>query len=529
MMSTKPNPKMPLPKSAVKRIDSFRRKIKSPEELAAILGGPPRKKKVVMCHGTFDIVHPGHLRHLMYAKERADILIASLTCDAHITKANHRPFVPQDLRAINLAALEFVDYVVIDKNEVPLENIGIIKPDLFAKGFDYFQGGIPKKTQDEIAAIESYGGEILFTPGDVVYSSSFLIENSPPKLGEAKLYMLMESEKVSFDDLRNAVRNFGNARVHVVGDTIVDSYTYCRPTGGVSKTPTLSVQYERQVNFAGGAAIVAKHLRTAGADVVFSTVLGDDEWKDFIIEDMLAAGVRCKPIIDKTRPTTNKNSIIANGYHLLRLGKVDNRVISDKIRDQLGAAIQSSKQNAIVFSDFRHGIFNRATVPFFSAKVPKQCMRIGDSQVASRWGNILEFQDFDLITPNEREARFALGDQDTVVRPLALELYRKAKCKNLILTLGERGVMTYRSDRDDMRDFFTIDSFPAHVVDAVGAGDALLSFATLGLVTTGNIVISSILGSFAAALACEREGNVPITPEDMLAKIDAVEKTITFS
>ena len=67
---------------------------------------------------------------------------------------------------------------------------------------------------------------------------------------------------------------------------------------------------------------------------------------------------------------------------------------------------------------------------------------MADSQVASRWGNILDFQGFDLVTPNEREARFALGDQDLTVRPMALELYQKLQCKTLILKLGERGILS---------------------------------------------------------------------------------------
>ena len=62
-------------------------KIKTAAEIAALIGAPPRGKKVVMCHGTFDIVHPGHVRHLLYAKSKADMLVASLTADAHITKA----------------------------------------------------------------------------------------------------------------------------------------------------------------------------------------------------------------------------------------------------------------------------------------------------------------------------------------------------------------------------------------------------------------------------------------------------------
>jgi sugar/nucleoside kinase (ribokinase family) len=149
--------------------------------------------------------------------------------------------------------------------------------------------------------------------------------------------------------------------------------------------------------------------------------------------------------------------------------------------------------------------------------------------VASRWGNILEFQDFDLITPNEREARFALGDQDSVVRPLALELHRRARCKTLILKLGDRGLITYRSDSPvDFRAFFTIETFADRVVDAVGAGDALLAYATVAMVATKNDVIASILGSFAAGAECERDGNWPIAPEQVLKKIDSVEKKARY-
>src|SRR5476651_1314856 len=112
-------------------------KIKTAEQIAAAIGAPPRAKKVIMCHGTFDVVHPGHVRHLLYAKTKADVLIASLTADEHIKKGNMRPYVPEDLRAINLAALEMVDYVVVDRDETPLRNLALIQPDFFAKGYEY--------------------------------------------------------------------------------------------------------------------------------------------------------------------------------------------------------------------------------------------------------------------------------------------------------------------------------------------------------------------------------------------------------
>src|SRR6266853_6365100 len=143
--------------------NTFRRKIKTREELREAIGPRPRVNKVIMCHGTFDLVHPGHIRHLMYAKDHADLLVASLTSDAHINKANFRPFVPQALRALNLAALETVDYVIIDENATPLENLARIQPDFYAKGYEYQDGGVHPKTQQELDILASFGGEILVT------------------------------------------------------------------------------------------------------------------------------------------------------------------------------------------------------------------------------------------------------------------------------------------------------------------------------------------------------------------------------
>jgi rfaE bifunctional protein kinase chain/domain len=499
-------------------------KIKTAEELREAIGPRPRKKRVIMCHGTFDVVHPGHIRHLLYAKTKADILIASLTADVHIMKGNLRPYVPEDLRAINLAALEMVDYVVVDRDATPLKNLALIQPDYFAKGYEYTAGQVHPKTQEEISVLESYGGEMLFTPGDIVYSSSALLELAPPNIAVEKLMMLMQGENVSFKDLRDVVTRLEGVKAHVVGDTIVDSYTYTSMIGGMTKTPTISVRFDRKTDYVGGAGVVAKHLRAAGADVTFSTVLGNDAYKTFVIDDLSTCGVHCMPIIDETRPTTNKNAIVAEGYRLLKVDTLDNRSISDKIVEQLRRQIAQCATDALVFSDFRHGIFNRATIPQLCEAIPAGTYRVADSQVASRWGNILDFEGFDLITPNEREARFALGDQDSVVRPLATELFNRSKCKTLILKCGDRGIITCRGESSDLRSFFTIESFADRIVDAVGAGDALLSYATLALVATKNDVIASILGNMAAGIECEHDGNVPVTQEMMLKKIEAVER-----
>jgi bifunctional ADP-heptose synthase (sugar kinase/adenylyltransferase) len=220
---------------------------------------------------------------------------------------------------------------------------------------------------------------------------------------------------------------------------------------------------------------------------------------------------------------------VAGGYRLLKVDTLDNRSISDDIVERLVGALKDVPCDAVVFSDFRHGIFNRRTIPQLVEAIPPRAFKVADSQVASRWGNITEFRDFDLITPNEREARFALGDQDSGIRPLASALYDAARCKTLLLKLGERGVLTCRSaDHESLDSFIVVDSFVERVVDAVGAGDALLAYATLAKMATGSDAIATILGSIAAACECEVDGNIPITPDDVRATIDKVERESAY-
>lgn len=511
------------------KFERFRRKIVTADELIQIIGPHPRDKKVIMCHGTFDIVHPGHIRHMVYASEKADVLVASLTADKHIKKADVRPYVPEDLRAINLAALEVVDYVLVDGNAKPLENLAKIQPDYFAKGYEYTDGHIDPRTQEEVDVLESYGGEIIFTPGDVVYSSSYIIENTRPNIGVEKTISLLSAENLSLADVEKGLDAFKGCRVHVIGDTIVDSLTQTTLIGGGTKTPTISVRHESREDYVGGAGIVAKHLKAAGAEVHFTTILGQDKMAEFVLDDLKEAGVVCDPLIDPTRPTTNKNTIISGGYRLLKIDTLDNRTISSKVLDTIIKEIETVPADLVIFSDFRHGIFNRDTVPVLTKAIPDNAVRVADSQVASRWGDITEFKGFDLLTPNEREARFALSDQDSIVRPLATELKRRADCRMLILKLGSRGVLVHRDlPYDHARAAVSIESFTDNSVDPVGAGDALLAYASLALATTGNDIVSSILGCVAAALECEYDGNVPITPDDVRARLKRIQQVIEY-
>jgi rfaE bifunctional protein kinase chain/domain len=504
----------------------YSKKIISLEDLKKVLGKRPRKSKVILCHGNFDVVHPGHVRHLIYAKSKADLLIVSITADKYIQKGIYRPFVPENLRALNLAAFEMVDYVTIDDNKTSSRILKSLKPDFFAKGFEYSQGELPPATQEESKVVEKYGGEMIFTPGDIVYSSTKLLNLSQPKIDNYKILDLMERNKISFNSLREVLKKIKNLRVHVIGDTIIDTHTKTNLIGGYLKTPTPSVLYQETKDYTGGAAIVAKHLKKAGAKVSFTTILGNDKLKDFVIDEMKKSKIKLNYIVDKNRPTTNKNTIIATGYNLLKIDKVDNQPISGIIQKKIKDIILKEKADIVIFSDFRHGIFNKSSIPVLTSSVKRGIFKVADSQVATRWGNITDFKNFDLITPNEKEARFSLADQDASISNLTQQLDKKINSKNLILKLGERGIFGQGKSNPHG---FALPSFTKKIVDAVGAGDALLAYSSLALRATKSILISSILGSLAASCECEKDGNIAIDPNEVNQKIKKLEESVNYS
>jgi cytidyltransferase-like protein len=161
----------------MKFLENYRKKIISINKLKKKIGHLPRKKKVVVCHGVFDIVHPGHIRHLAHAKSKADILVVSVTADRFVKKGHYRPHVPEGLRAINLAVLDFVDFVIIDFNLKPLKMLSLLKPEFYAKGFEYSQVNKFPATKEELKLLKNIGSKMIFTPGDIVYSSSALKMN----------------------------------------------------------------------------------------------------------------------------------------------------------------------------------------------------------------------------------------------------------------------------------------------------------------------------------------------------------------
>jgi len=509
--------------------EAFKYKVKTLDSLINIKK-QNKNKKIILCHGVFDVVHPGHIRHFIYAKSKGDILVTSLTSDKFINKGIYRPHVPHKLRALNLAALEMIDYVIIDNEKKPIKLLKKLKPDFFAKGYEYNENLNPE-TKEEMKIIKSFKGEMIFTPGDVIFSSSKIINTNNLKIDQEKLIFLIKNNKIKISNLLKIIKKFKKIKVHIIGDTIVDTYTNSKFIVGQTKTPTFSVLYQNEKNYIGGAAIVAMHLRYAGANVTFSTMLGNDKLNKFITSNLKKNGVKLNIVLDKNRPTTNKNLIMSEGYRLLKVDKLDNTPIKNEQVEKFKFFIKNNKNDILMLSDFRHGIFTNSNIDSIIKSIPKKSLKVADSQVASRWGNISLFKNFDLITPNEREARFALADQDSSVGSLSDQLYKKTNCKNLILKLGDKGVFCstfkYTKNKDN---YFSLNSFLENnkLIDAVGAGDALLAYSSLTLKVSNCLISSAIIGSIAASCACEVEGNKPIDPKMVSNKILELKKSLNL-
>ena len=193
----------------------------------------------------------------------------------------------------------------------------------------------------------------------------------------------MAENKISFQALKDTLKKFNKLKVHVVGDTIIDTYTRTSFIGGQTKTPTFSVLYDKHTDYVGGAGIVSRHLASAGAKVNFSTVAGKDKYVKFLKKIMNNDNINLNLVIDPTRPTTNKNVIISGNYRLLKLDSLDNSPVSSDIVNQLSKYIKNVKSDAIIFSDFRHGIFNKDNIPKYIKNIKKGVFKVADSQVAA--------------------------------------------------------------------------------------------------------------------------------------------------
>ena len=168
----------------------------------------------------------------------------------------------------------------------------------------------------------------------------------------------------------------------------------------------------------------------------------------------------------------------------------------------------------LIFSDFNYGCLSPMVVDSLTSHAQqRKATIVADSQSSSQIGDVGRFCGATLLTPTEREARLALKDFASGLVVLADNLLHKAGAGNVIMTLGEAGILIQPGGNEET------DQLPAlnpMAKDVAGAGDSLLVVAALALAAGGNIWQAACLGSLGAAIQVSREGNIPLSADDML-------------
>ncbi len=472
----------------------------------------PDRKRTVFVSGIFNVVHPGHLRILDFAAECGDCLIVGVH-----RQDQGNTFLPEELRLESFSKITGIDMAFILPTD-PEEFIRDFKPDIVVKGKEH-----ETKFNPELAAVESYGGKLLFSSGDMRFSSMDLLQKEledTPAQSFVPTDGYLKRHDFSTNDLRIVLDNYQSLDVVVVGDVIVDEYITCDALGMSQEDPTLVVSPLKHDRFVGGAAIVAAHARGLGARVSYFGVSGKDESADFILKKMQEYDVDVHLQEDESRPTSLKQRYRAGNKTLLRVSHLRQHDISPKLVDSLYEAILEKLKSArlLIFSDFNYGCLPQSLVDRLIRLCREEgIMMAADSQSSSQMGDISRFKGVNLITPTEREARIATHDQSSGLVVLSDSLREKALVENIIITLAAEGAFIHAPHTTT--DKLITDRLPAlnsAPKDVAGAGDSLLTAASMALATGATIWQATYIGSIAAACQVGRIGNRPLNAKQIL-------------
>lgn len=474
--------------------------------------------KITFVSGHFNVLHPGHIRLLRFAKECGGRLVVAVQSDRIAGTDAH---VPQHLRLEGLESNSWVDEAFILDGPVT-DEIARLKPSIVVKGKEH-----ESRFNAELAVVESYGGRLLFSSGETNFSSVDLIrkefsEYDPRSISLPADYMTRH--QIAFPQLTQLLEKFTQLRVCVIGDLIVDEYITCQPLGMSQEDPTIVVTPIDSTRFIGGAGIVAAHAAGLGASVRFMSVTGNDSTRTYALDALNAAGVNADQlIVDDSRPTTLKQRYRCQGKSLLRVSHLHQSAISASMQWQMLANVEAAlaETDLLVFSDFNYGCLPQAMVEqiVYIAK-SKNIMTVADSQSSSQVGNIGRFKEMHLLTPTEREARISTRNHEDGLVVLAEQLRQQAGARNIILKLGGEGILVH-AGTNDTNDWLTDRIGPLNSApkDVAGAGDSLLITSAMTLVSGGDIWEAALLGSLAAAVQVGRVGNTPLRTKDLLQEL----------
>jgi len=454
-------------------------KIKSISELAKILQESRKKsRKIVLCHGVFDLLHPGHIRYFEAAKQKGDILVVTVTKDEFVNKGPGRPIFNQFLRAESVAAIECVDYVAVNEWPTAVETIKKLRPNFYAKGSDYAdkKEDVTGNIYAEEKAVKSVGASMYFTE-EITFSSTSIINTFlAPYSDEAKDFFGHFKRHYTAKDIINALRSVSDVKVLLIGDIIIDEYHYCKGIGKSQKDNIIATKFLEEEIFAGGVLAAANHLAGFCRHVSLVSAIGTkNDYRRFIATH-LKPNIRTNFYYQKDVPTVVKRRYIDPDF-LNKLFEIcyleDTRYLSEALEKKICAYLESHIKNfdLVVAADFGHGLMTPRIIEVLCKKSKFLAVNTQTNSANIGFNLITKFARADYICIDEPEIRLACHDKFSRLENLVLKVGKQLHCDKIIVTRGHLGSLAY----SHAKGFTQIPVFSKQVVDRIGAGDAFFS------------------------------------------------------
>ncbi len=480
-------------------------------------------KIIVQAHGTFDLVHPGHVYHLQEAKALGDILVITLTAEQFVNKGPGRPYFNDHLRAHSLAALSCVDYVIVVPHATAVEAIRSVRPDIYCKGREYEdpETDVTGNIADDVRIVQEVGGVVKYV-GSVVFSSTRILNNHFDHLASPVRRFCSElAKEVGPADFREAVESFEGLRVLVIGDTILDRYSYVNVQGLTSKNRIISGRFLKEETQTGGALAVFRHVKEFTGDIKFVSLVGTEPWVDSLLARHVT-GEQDLVIRDPAFTTIIKQRFVeplSDGKEMEKLFSVnfiDAGPLPDAIRDRalkvIGHAIK--KVDAVFVLDFGHGLMEkeiRDLVQDEAKFVALNCQTNSNNHgfnIVTR-----QYRRANAVTLDTQELMLSSGHR-FLDHPKELSALRDHLGASYAwLTRGPAQTIGLHCDEQPCY----CPALEAEVTDTIGAGDAFFSMAALSAVRQLPINLGTFLGQLAGAQAVKIVGNEhPISKSTLL-------------
>jgi len=470
---------------------------------------------VVLCHGVFDLVHLGHLRHLKQARKEGDVLIVSITADKFVQKGPDRPVFTDQLRAEMLSELSCVDHVIINRAVSGIDVINRVRPDVYVKGIEYknAEDDISENIGREQKAVESHGGRIFFTDEVIFSSSNILNRNFNTFSPETKDYLNKLRQNYTAEEIIDEVKRGQNLKVAVVGDTVIDRYTYCTPLGKSAKGSFMTVRKSYVEEYAGGAIAVANHIADYVSEVTLVTGIGvesegEENYEDFI-RGHLAENITPQLFYIENTPTLVKNRYVDPEMNkLFEVYIIDEELLQRHWQDRLARhwiEKNIADFDLVVVPDYGNGFITDEMVKVLCNNSKYLAVNTQLNSGNQGYHAITRYDRADFVSLNEPELRLGCHDPRAPLNNLAINMLAQLDSKVLSVTCGPKGLLTV--NQKNVAASLMVPVLATNIVDRVGAGDAFLSLASICHAAGVDSDLASFVGSVAAALDVQIVGN----------------------